>query len=155
MKRHVRAQAMVEMALITPLIILFVLGITDGGYYVYTYSELENAARRGSEWAYKSPPTTPDQSDDNTTDKCALLIKQDVLQRVFLSDLGLDDILISYPGTQQRDIGVPIEVQITYTGHWLTPLGRQVFGPDIPFSFASRRTIVNVGPPGDMNDGCS
>jgi len=154
-KRRAYAQSVVEMALLTPLIILFVLGITDGGYYVYIYSELENAARRGSEWAYKSPPTTTTTADDDTTDQCAILIKDDVLKHTFLSGLKLSDITITYPEEQRRDINVPIQVTINYTGQWLTPLGRTLFGPNIKFSFSSRRTIINTSPPATLNDGCS
>lgn len=148
---------MVEMAMVVPLLLLFFAAIIDGGYYVYTYTELENAARRGSEWAYTSPPTTIPMIDDNTGDKCALMIKKQVLDHIILSDLQLANITVTYPDPtkQRRDVGVPIQVQVDYTGHWLTPLGSRIFGPNIKFSFASRRTIVNITPPADMNDGCT
>jgi hypothetical protein len=95
--------------------------------------------------------------DDETGDRCALLIKKAVIEHVFLSDLQLNNITVSYPDStkQRRDVGVPIQVQVDYIGHWLTPLGRRIFGPNIDFSFASRRTIVNITPPADMNDGCT
>src|SRR2546423_1235624 len=98
---------MVEMALVLPFLIVLVLGIADGGYYVFTYSELENGARRGSEWAYKSPPWTTDQSDDNTTDKCALLIKQAVIEHVVEHIVDTSNITINYPVEVRRDVGVP------------------------------------------------
>lgn len=157
MKQKRLGQSIVEMAMIVPLFFIFIAGIIDGGYYVYTYTELENAARRGSEWAYTSPPTTIPMVDDNTGDKCALLIKDEVRRHVFFSNLTLDNITVSYPdpAQQRRDVGVPIQVGVKYTANWLTPLGTWIFGPNIKFDFSSRRTIVNITPPADMNDGCT
>ena len=146
---------MVEMALITPLLVVLVMGIIDAGYYVYTYSELENATRRASEWAYKSPPTTPEPADDQSSDKCGLLIEQAALQHVFLSALTLDNIETRYPDLPEREVGVPIEVRITYTGNWLTPIGRRLLAQALTFDFTSRRTIVNTSPPAGLNADCA
>jgi hypothetical protein len=149
-----RGQSMVEMALIMPLFFLLVLGIVEFSWYVYTYSELDNAVRRGSEWASKSPPYTPNSRDDNSTDLCARLIKDEVLEGVFMHDLTYNNVTIVLV-KPLREIGVPIEVRVNYSGPWLTPLGNYLFKDGMSFNFRSRRTIVNTAPPEGMKDGCT
>src|SRR5438132_273097 len=107
-----RGQALVELALIVPFLVAIVLGIIECSYYIYSYSALENATRRASEWAYKSPPYTASSSDDDTTDKCAVLIKLAALEGTTLNKLKMSDITISYPGDQTRDIGTPLDVSL-------------------------------------------
>lgn len=150
-----RGQALVELALIVPFMIAIVLGIIECSYYIYSYSALENATRRASEWAYKSPPYTVPSSDDDTTDACAILIKQAAMESTTLIRLKVSDISINYPADQTRDIGTPIDVQVKYSTTWLTPLGRMVFGPQLNFEFTSRRTIGNTTPPTGRKEDCS
>jgi Flp pilus assembly protein TadG len=155
MKRLVRGQSIVELALLFPFLIAMTIGTMEVGYYVYTYSELENATRRASEWASKTPPFTPSTSDDNSGDKCAVLIKENAVDGVYLSDLTFDNITISYVGSSTRDIGQLIEVRVNYRGEWLSPIGQRFFGDFLTFNFTSRRTIVNTSPPPGKNADCS
>jgi Flp pilus assembly protein TadG len=155
MKRLVRGQSIVELALILPFLIAITIGTMEVGYYIYTYSELENATRRASEWASKTPPFTPSAADDNSSDKCAKLIKEYALDNVFLSKLTENDIIINYPESTDRRQGVQIEVRVSYRGEWLSPLGRRFFGEFLNFSFTSRRTIVSTSPPPGLNADCS
>lgn len=147
---------MVEMALITPLIILLILGIAEFGWFIYSSSELGNAIRLGTEYASKSPPTTISSADDSTTDMCARLIKTNIKQHAFMHPLADADIQILYPDSarQLREIGVPVEIRLSYNGPWLTPLGNTLFGNRMPLSFTSRRSIVNTDPLEGYKDGC-
>ena len=43
--RHPRGQALVEFALVVPILILVMLGIFEGGRAIYTYNALSNATR--------------------------------------------------------------------------------------------------------------
>jgi hypothetical protein len=155
MKRLVKGQSIVELALILPFLIMMTVGTMELGYYVYTYSELENATRRASEWASKTPPFTMSPADDNSGDKCAVLIKENATDGVTLSDLSYDDITISYPSGSSRTQGHQIEVRINYQGEWLSPIGERFFGPFLTFDFTSRRTIVSTGAPPGLNPDCS
>jgi Flp pilus assembly protein TadG len=154
MLRHARGQSMVEMALVLPFLLLVTLGIIELGYYVYTYSELENATRRASERASKTPPLSPDNPNDSN-DRCTQLIKTDAINGVTLSDLQNDDITLAFVGTGGRNIGDQIEVSINYTSQFLTPIGRQFFGNTLNFSFTTRRTITSIDPPRGYNTDCS
>lgn len=176
MKRRVHGQSMVELALILPFLVLITIGTMELGYYIYTYSELENATRRASETAAKTPPWTAQSCDDvpapgtrpascpaqlnaETRDECAVLIRQAAVDGVLFSRLTPTNftLTISYPvvPTQQtRQKGDQIQVQTTYRGEWLTPIGRRFFGNALNFSFTSRRTISSLRPPDGLQPWC-
>lgn len=145
---------MVEMALIMPLFVLLTMGIIEFGWYVYSYSELSNAIRRGSEYASKSPPTTVSSKDDQTTDLCAKQIKEAISHHTFMHDVRMEDIRIVFPDKPMRENGVPVEVTVTYSGPWLTPLGNYLFDNQMPLTFSSRRSILNTTPPEGLKEGC-
>lgn len=151
MLRHARGQSLVEMALVLPFLLLITLGIIELGYYVYTYSELENATRRASERASKTPPFNPNDPND----RCMQLIKTDAINGVTLSNLTSQNITFNFVDGGQRKIGDQIQVSISYTGQFLTPVGRQFFGDTLSFSFTSRRTITSIDPPRGYNPDCS
>ncbi len=146
---------MVEMALMMPLLFLLILGIIEFGWYVYSFSEVSNAIRQGSEYASKSPPTTANSRDDNTTDLCAVEIKNQIQKHAFMHDVSKDSIQIVYPVKALREVGVPVEVTLRYNGRWLTPLGNYLFNDQMRLTFSSRRTIVNIAPPEGYKDGCT
>ena len=52
--RATRAAATTELALIMPLLLLFLLGAIDVGYYANTYQVVSNASREGARVAAKS-----------------------------------------------------------------------------------------------------
>ena len=49
--QHQRAQALVEFALILPVLILILMAVFDGGRAVYAYNAVSNAAREGGRTA--------------------------------------------------------------------------------------------------------
>lgn len=159
MKRRVRGQSLVEMALVLPFLVFFTLGTMELGYYVYTYSELENATRRVSEAAAKTPPLDPNNANA-ASDECVKLAKTEGLRDVFLSELKPSQIVISYPGVKARLVGTAqIQVDVKYPIDSLTPIGKRFFrkpdGTPLEFSFSSRRTISSTLPPPDRNPDCS
>ncbi len=148
--RFTRGQSMVEMALVLPFLVLVTLGIIELGYYVYTYSELENATRRASERVSKTPPFDP----SNPNDKCLQLAITDAINGVTLSNLTSQHFSLNFVGTG-RQVGEQIEVTVDYTGQFLTPIGRQFLGNALSFTFTSRRTITSTDPPRGYNADCS
>jgi hypothetical protein len=153
MRRRNQAQSMVEVALVLPFLILILLGIVEVSYYVYTYSELENATRIASERASKTPPLDP-TSPNVTTDQCSQMAKHEALRYLFLSDVTPDNITLAYPIGGERIVGNQIEAKLTYTGDFLTPIGRRFFGNRLNFAFASRRTITDTDPPRGYLEDC-
>lgn len=153
MKRQVRGQSLVEMALVLPFLVLFTIGTIELSYYIYTYSELENAARRASEWASKTPPLDPGNAN-SASDQCLVLIKQHAIDGVFLSRLTPANVTISFPGEGKRAIGAQVQANIDYTGQWLSPIGRRFFGNTLRFQFTSIRTITDTSPPPTLDNKC-
>lgn len=152
--RSHNGQSMVEMALMMPLLFLLILGIIEFGWYIYSSSEISNATRFGTELASKSPPATPNSRDDDTSDMCAKLIKAEIKKHAFRHTVTDSSILMVYPQKPLREIGIPVEITVRYTGPWLTPLGNLLFNDTMRLTSTSRRTIVNTTPPEGMKEGC-
>jgi Flp pilus assembly protein TadG len=136
-------QSLVEFALIAPLLILITMGIIDGGYYIYSYSELENATRRASEIAAKAAPNNS---------ACIAFARSEALKSVFLSDTAPARLPLSFSYPSGRAVNQPAVVSVSYTGAYLTPIARGLFGPTFSFSFSSRRTILSTAPIFDANN---
>ncbi len=51
MRHRSRGQALVEIALVLPLFLLFLLGVVDFGRGIYTYAVISNGAREGARYA--------------------------------------------------------------------------------------------------------
>lgn len=150
--RRTSGQSIVEMALVLPFLVLITLGIIEFGYYVYTYSELENATRRASERASKTPPIDP----NNPADLCLQLIKLDAMQGGVLNQLDESDIAVSFVGggSNPRTVGNQIQIDLSHDGKFLTPVGQGMFGNIMRFRFTSRRTIVSLDPPPGFDSNC-
>jgi Flp pilus assembly protein TadG len=56
--RRAYGQAMVEFALVVPLLVLIVMGIFDLGRGIYAYNALASAAREGARYGTLSPSNT-------------------------------------------------------------------------------------------------
>jgi Flp pilus assembly protein TadG len=151
MRRRNNGQSMVEMALMLPFLVLITMGIIEMGYYIYTYSALENATRRASEYAARTPPHSP----GSASDKCAQLAEDQAIEDAFLTDLDRSDISFAFVDSGGRKVGDRIEVTIDYDGQFLTPIGRRFFGSVMQFEFTSRRTITSTSPPLGYKTDCS
>ena len=69
--RNERGTAMVEMAIVLPIIILFFLGMIDFGRAIFLYNNLTNAAREGARFGASqvqggSTPPAPGPIQDTT-----------------------------------------------------------------------------------------
>lgn len=143
MRYRSRGQSLVETALLLPVFVVLLLGIIDFGWYLYNYSALENAARRGSEQASKEPPRPANVA--NSADGCVAEINRQAALNLVLIDLPASEITLSYVNPALgRKFGSPIEVRIQHTGQFLTPLFGIVGVDDFDLDFRSRRSIMNT-----------
>ena len=143
MKRRVRGQSLVEMALVLPFLVLFTIGTAELSYYIYSYSELENATRRASEIAAKAAPNNA---------ACIAFARGESLKSVFLSDTNPSRLPLSFSYPSGRAVNQPAVVSVSYTGAYLTPIARGLLGNTFSFSFSSRRTILSTAPIFDANN---
>ena len=68
MRKSEKGQAMVEMALVLPILLLLIGGIMDFGWLFYHQLSLANAAREGARYAVIHFHTSPDYWDQQTVD---------------------------------------------------------------------------------------
>ena len=116
--RRQRGAALVEMAIILPVLLVLLLGVIDLGRIFYAYEALANATREGARYCALHPGNqagtqTRVQAELNTS------MATDVDVTTTCSDLGA---------------GKQITVTATYPFEVLTPLIRQLTGGDIVLS---------------------
>ena len=67
LKKSQAGQAMVEMALVLPILVVLVGGILDFGWLFYNKIALNNAAREGARYAVIHYTTSPEWKNDTIT----------------------------------------------------------------------------------------
>jgi uncharacterized protein (UPF0333 family) len=103
-KGNLPAQALVEYALVLPILLLLVIGAMDFGRMFYTKIVLINAAREGANYLSYNP----DDADEGFLETFAIIYNEGSSSNVevFTTD-------ITYSGCCTR--GLPVEVSITKT----------------------------------------
>lgn len=102
-----RGTAILEMALLLPVLLLVVLGTIDFGRAVYVHNALANAARDGARFASVDPT--------NTT-----CIKTLAERNSSLANLGNSDVTVTRGGS--LDLGQPVTVAVQSTYQPLSSL---------------------------------
>jgi hypothetical protein len=147
-----RGQALVEMAIILPLLAVFLVMAIDAGRMFFGWVALQNASRIGADYAAShadswTPPITVFKQRDQ--DRYELLVAQD------LQALGCQAGFVVPPpnfdpdgdGTDDFSDGAPVQVELACPFPLLTPLASIFLGD--PFTmharsdFAINRTYVN------------
>ena len=111
--REDRGTAIVEMALVLPILLALILGIVEFGRIVNAYVTVEHAAREGARLGITGA------SDD------------DIRRRVEETSFPLDPAGLSVsidPAPSERTRGVPITVSVTYSYNVITPVMSSLFG---------------------------
>lgn len=171
MKRKSRGQTLVEFALVFPLIMAFLFGSIDFGYYIYVWAESQFAARRGAEEATQFQPRVLDPSQYHNagyiaSDPCLRLVYRTTGRSGALSSASQiepQDVFISFhstaesnaalTGTGANRIGNIVQVRVSLEVPALTPLLEGIRGGEpLGFTAISRRTIVSNGPGFPMID---
>jgi len=128
-----RGQALVEFALILPVLLLLIFGTIDAGRLVFTYNTVSNAARDGARVAIVNQSTTGTNTCDTTVATaypvgCAI-------QAGLALNLADTDITVTYRDPTDTTACTPIAMGclavVQVTGHWqaLTPIVGSVIGP--------------------------
>jgi hypothetical protein len=151
-----RGQALVEFAIILPLLMLLLVMAIDGGRVFFGWVALQNASRIGADYAAAHADAwkgTPDQTQQDQRDRYELLIRQD------LQSLGCQDTtVIPEPnfdpdgdGISDFDDGALVRVDLACAFGLLTPLAEAALGGPVTLhasaDFAVNRTINTGLPP--------
>ena len=118
--RRERGQALVEFALVLPLLMLIIFIFVEFGLGFARYNEVVNGAREGARLG--SVGASPDE------------IKARVVEKVPSASLALSDVSVFYPdndGNGTADPGDSVVVKVSFTYDTVTPLA----------SFASTFTL--------------
>jgi len=137
-KSKSRAQSMVELALVLPILLLVVLGLIEFGRALFIYTVVSNAAREGVRAGLVDPDDT-------------VWITERVEARLVLLDPEDVTIVVNYDdGTDEGTFTDPedivegqdrVRVQVSVPFAMITPIIRDIF-PDTTISYTSARTIV-------------
>ncbi|MBM7841599.1 TadE family protein [Herpetosiphon giganteus] len=153
MKRKSRGQALVEFALVFPLIMTFLFASIELGFYVYSWSQANYAARRGAEQASSGPPVRARADYHLDDDPCVSLIRAAAIRTTI--GIRASDVKMGYKlqandtriitdandPTIHRKAGNIMQVQVIYDYEPLTPVG-DFFLSGRTIDATSRRTIV-------------
>ena len=116
-----KGQELLEFALILPILMVLVFGITDLGRAVFYYNTIFNAAREGARYAVIYPP---EEYEDEVS------VSNEVKNKIQNWEIGInidpDDILVCWPSKDHVRIG------ITYGFQLITPfIGKFIGNPSI------------------------
>ena len=129
--RGARGAALVEMAIVLPLLLLFTLGLMEYGWVFLRVSQITMAARHGVRTAVR-----PGATDADVTAAVSSMMTQAGLQNsgytLTHTDLG---VAVGQPVTVQISVDYS---KLTLTGTGLVPLPTQLQG---------RGTMAKEGPP--------
>lgn len=164
MRARSKAQSLVEMALLAPLLITIIFLIVDAGFWIYGYGTIYNAARRASEQASKAPPESSRLNPLDINDRCVSAIANQVAGNALFfykdgKDIPADNLIILYP-PRALTPGGPIlplnspglrrpggQIQVTLRGqaNFLTPIPSLIgLGKSFTVEATSRRTIEGL-----------
>jgi Flp pilus assembly protein TadG len=126
-------QALVEFALILPVLLLLIFGIVDAGRLIFTYNTVSNAARDGARVAIVNQSLTGTNTCDTTVATaypvgCAI-------QAGLALNLADTDITVTYMDASDTTPCAPVAIgclaEVQVTGHWqpLTPIVGSIIGP--------------------------
>ena len=110
-RRGERGQGLLELALVTPLLLLLCMSIVDLGRLLFVYVAIEEAAQEGALYGANVPG-----------------VEMDIIDRVKSSSLAPEvadaDVDVACPGP----VAGTIRVEVTYPVPLITPFVGQLFG---------------------------
>ncbi len=142
-----RGQALVELALITPILMLVLLGAVDLGRVFYASITITNAAREGAQAASQDPASYVAGASCSTSNKvmCA------AVREPMTSFVSVDppDVVLSCNPSCTATYGT--QVAVTVTGHFdpITPVIAAIIGRQhLTFTSTARADFIKIPTPG-------
>jgi Flp pilus assembly protein TadG len=149
--RHTSGQALVEFALVIPIILMLMMGIVDFGRLMFALVSISNATREASRYASVRGSDLDGENQITDCDGIASIARG----TAFLFELN--SITVSYerngtvyatcaspPSAEALQMGDRVVVSTTATIRILTPMISNIV-PAFPVWFTSARTIVPGG----------
>ncbi|MHB1043539.1 MAG: TadE family protein [Eubacteriales bacterium] len=127
-----RGQALVELALVLPLLILMIMGIMEFGRIFHSYLLITNAAREGARLGVVHEP-----------DSVILTRVKDMAVSLNLTDsqISITPAETNAMGEPLRVRGVPLTVKVDYNMELITPMLDNIVPNPIPLSASSTMRV--------------
>lgn len=147
-----RGQALVELALVVPVLLLLLLAALDLGRVYYSQITVANSAREGAFEAGYHPTQFNSGAACSTATKTSNSIMCAITKEALNSDVAIapSDVTVSCSPSCARGASPANRVTVTVSGHFsfLTPLLSAFFGgSNVTLTSAATADIVNVPPP--------
>ena len=117
-RRRQRGQALAEFALAAPVLFLLLLGVIEGGRFIYHYESINNAARAGIRYAVihgpNNDPATPADIRQAVADAAIGISVAD--------DLVIPDPVYSGPNGSTNKRGSTVSLSVSFTYEPVVPL---------------------------------
>ncbi len=153
-----RAQALVEFALILPLLLLFLLGAIDAGRLFFSYVQVSNASREAASYGVVYP-------NDTATMTTRAMREANVQGQAGESTLVVAAVCANSAGTTIACVdaaggggaGNTVTVNVTEHFSFLTPLINTFFGGGLDIKAASTAAVLGLAPNGGSTppSGCA
>ncbi len=131
--RRQRGQAIVELALLLPVLAMLLLGGVDLGRAYFSYSAVANATRVGAVYAINNGGTGLDAAEVTKRTE----VMKDLIQREAAPQVAVDRARITITNTGDMAPGSNVTIQVQYDFHLLTPLAKILWGDPITFTYVS------------------
>ncbi|HEY4976151.1 MAG TPA: TadE/TadG family type IV pilus assembly protein [Gaiellaceae bacterium] len=137
--------AVVEFAVVLPLLLLIVFGIVDFGRALNYTNNATHIASEGARWAVvDSNPGAPSQS----------------LQRYLAGQADSSEMMdnatvcVSFPNGGAPQAGDPVEVTVAVSFNWTPYISNTVFGGSPTSTFTGKAVMRLERPPSSYGTGC-
>jgi Flp pilus assembly protein TadG len=114
-------QAMAELAIVLPVLLIILLAVFDVGRLVFAYNDITNAARNGARVAIVDQ--TANKARDTAISSAGLGLKNSQVQVTYLTD----DLSGTCPSPYE--LGCFAKVAVSYDWQAITPLIGNILGP--------------------------
>jgi Flp pilus assembly protein TadG len=130
-RRAIRAQSLVEFALIGPVFLLMVFGLIEGARLVYAYNTVNHAAQEAARTAVLADTASESAVKDRAVEAADPLTVQ----------AGSVDVEVNDGGTAfaDRDIGDRVEVTVGYD---FVPVVGMVFGSTTAIGLTGKTALM-------------
>jgi Flp pilus assembly protein TadG len=146
--------AVVEFALIVPLLLLIVFGILDFGRALNYLNDSTQLARSGARWAIVNKPISQLQKADGSpcTDSLAQCIKDNAVTGEMRDNTT---VCVDFLGNADPWVGDPVKVTVDVDFTWLPFIGGKGLGGITSTNMTGSAVMRLEQPPTEVSEGCT
>ena len=145
--------AVVEFALIVPLLLLIVFGILDFGRALNYLNDSTQLARAGARWAIVNKPISELQKADGTP--CTGSLAQCIQDNAVTGEMRENTtVCVDFMGNPDPWVGDPVKVTVDVDFTWLPFIGGEGLGGITSTNMTGSAVMRLEQPPTEFGEGC-